>query len=72
MFEKQIKIPEPEEIKDMLPLPKELAKIKAERDKAISDVISGKSNKLIVIVGPCSAHAESRFWTTSKGWANSI
>ncbi|MDE7300774.1 MAG: 3-deoxy-7-phosphoheptulonate synthase, partial [Clostridia bacterium] len=58
MFEKQIRIPEPEEIKDMLPLPKELAEIKSSRDKAISDVICGKSNKLIVIVGPCSAHAE--------------
>lgn len=35
-----------------------LRKIKAERDKAISDAISGKSDKLIIIVGPCSAHAE--------------
>lgn len=58
MFEKQIRIPEPEELKDLLPLPKELEKIKSSRDKAISDVICGKSNKLIVIVGPCSAHAE--------------
>ncbi len=58
MFEKQIRIPEPEEIKDALPLPKELAEIKASRDKAVSDVITGKSNKFIIIVGPCSAHAE--------------
>lgn len=58
MFEKQIKIPEPEEIKAEVPLKAELAKIKAERDKAVADVIVGKSDKMLVIVGPCSAHAE--------------
>lgn len=58
MFEKQIKIPEPEEIKVLAPLPDSLKKVKEERDKAVSDVITGKSDKMIVIVGPCSAHAE--------------
>lgn len=58
MFEKQIKIPEPEEIKVLAPLPEALKNLKAERDKAVSDVIVGKSDKLMVIVGPCSAHAE--------------
>lgn len=58
MFEKQIKIPEPEEIKDAVPLPEELKKVVEGRVKAISDVITGVSDKLIVIVGPCSAHAE--------------
>lgn len=58
MFEKQIKIPEPEEIKADVPLPAELKAVKESRDKAVSDVIAGNSDKLIVIVGPCSAHAE--------------
>lgn len=58
MFERQIRIPEPEEIKERAPLPESLKKIKAERDKAVSDVIAGNSGKLIIIVGPCSAHAE--------------
>ncbi|MGN1060733.1 MAG: 3-deoxy-7-phosphoheptulonate synthase [Candidatus Coproplasma sp.] len=58
MFEKQIKIPEPAEIKERLPLSDELKEIKVSRDKAISDVITGESDKLIIIVGPCSAHAE--------------
>ena len=35
MFEKQIKIPEPEEIKAELPLPKELESLKKSRDKAV-------------------------------------
>ncbi len=58
MFEKQIRIPEPEEIKADMPLPENLKQVKAARDIAISDVITGKSDKLIIIVGPCSAHAE--------------
>ena len=56
MFEKQIKIPEPEEIVSALPMPESLKKVKAERDRLVTDVITGKSNKLLVIVGPCSAH----------------
>ena len=56
MFEKQIRIPDPEQILAEMPLPENLKKIKAERDKLVSDVISGKSDKLIMIVGPCSAH----------------
>jgi 3-deoxy-7-phosphoheptulonate synthase len=58
MFEKQIKIPEPEEIKAVMPLPENLKAVKAERDKLIADVITGKSDKMIIIVGPCSAHSE--------------
>ena len=56
MFEKQIKIPSAEEIVDSMPMPAELKKLKAERDKLVADVICGKSDKLLVIVGPCSAH----------------
>ena len=56
MFEKQIKIPEPEEIIKSRPMPNSLKKIKAERDRLVADVISGNSDKLLVIVGPCSAH----------------
>ncbi len=59
MFEKQLRIPEPEEIKQLQPLTGELRKIKEERDAAIADVLTGKSDKLIIIVGPCSAHAEA-------------
>lgn len=58
MFEKQIKIPEPEEIKATMPMPENLLKIKAERDKMVADVITGASDKMLIIVGPCSAHAE--------------
>lgn len=58
MFEKQVKIPEPEEIKAIMPMPEKLVKIKAVRDKMVADVITGESDKMLIIVGPCSAHAE--------------
>ncbi|MGN0818224.1 MAG: 3-deoxy-7-phosphoheptulonate synthase [Candidatus Coproplasma sp.] len=58
MFEKQVKIPEPEEIKEAMPLPDRLAEIKRERDRQIAEVITGQTDKLLIIVGPCSAHAE--------------
>ncbi|MDE6059561.1 MAG: 3-deoxy-7-phosphoheptulonate synthase [Clostridia bacterium] len=56
MFEKQIEIPSSEEILQEIPLPKELAKIKKERDELCKAAISGKSNLMLVVVGPCSAH----------------
>ena len=52
------KIPSAEEIIAENPLPSHLKKIKEERDAEIKDIISGKSNKFIVIIGPCSADNE--------------
>ena len=56
MFEKQIEIPSAEEILAEVPLPASLAAIKEERDRLAKTVITGESDKLLVIVGPCSAH----------------
>ena len=42
MFEKQIRIPEPEEIKDMAPMPESLKKIKAKRGAGFNHVKTGK------------------------------
>ena len=52
------KLPTPLEIKQMYPLSEKLAEIKKENDKKIQDVLEGKSNKLILIIGPCSADRE--------------
>ena len=57
-FEFIKKLPTPAEIRKELPLPAELAKIKEERDAGIRDVLTGKSNKFLVIIGPCSADNE--------------
>ncbi len=56
MFEKQIRLPSAEEIIAENPVPKRLAAVKRERDRLATDVITGKSDKMLVIVGPCSAH----------------
>lgn len=58
MFEKQIKIPEPEELVAQMPLPEDLKKIKKERDGLVASVITGESDKLLILVGPCSAHEQ--------------
>lgn len=57
-FEFIHKLPTPEEIKEEYVLPKELAEIKAKRDADIANVITGRSNKFMVIIGPCSADNE--------------
>ena len=56
MFQRQIKIPFPEEILSEQPISPALQAIKRERDKLCKDVIAGRTDKLLVIIGPCSAH----------------
>ena len=52
------KLPIPKEIKEQYPLTAELAQVKARRDKEIADVFTGKSSKMVLIIGPCSADRE--------------
>ena len=52
------KLPVPKQIKEQYPLTAELARIKSKRDQAIGDVFTGKSDKMVLIVGPCSADRE--------------
>ena len=56
MIEKQYFIPEPEEFIAEKPLTPAMKLIKKQRDEEIRDVIAGRSNKMLVVVGPCSAH----------------
>lgn len=57
-FEFIQKLPTPEEIREEFPVPDSLKKLKKERDAMIKDVLTGKSDKFLVIVGPCSADHE--------------
>lgn len=57
-FEFIKKLPTPDEIRQEYALPAELVKVKEERDAEIRDVLTGKSNKFLVIIGPCSADNE--------------
>ena len=51
-------LPAPETIKEEFPLSQELAQKKEAYDAEIRDILSGKSNKLLLIIGPCSADRE--------------
>ena len=53
-----VHLPDPEEIKKKYPASDKVTAIKQERDKEIADVFTGKSNKFILIIGPCSADKE--------------
>ena len=51
-------LPTPDEIRKQFPVPEKLARLKEERDQEIRDVITGKSDRFLVIIGPCSADNE--------------
>ena len=52
------KLPVPKEVKEMYPLSEEIKQVKAQRDIEIADVFTGKSDKFLLIIGPCSADNE--------------
>lgn len=52
------KLPIPMDVKAQYPLKAEYAEKKKIRDAEIADVFTGKSDKLILIIGPCSADRE--------------
>lgn len=52
------KLPAPNEIRELYPLPNEVLETKEKRDKEIIDVFTGNSDKFLLIIGPCSADKE--------------
>lgn len=57
-FEFIKKLPTPDEIRNQFPVPAHLAALKEKRDEEIRNVLTGKSSKFLVIIGPCSADNE--------------
>ena len=51
-------LPTPDEIKRDYPLSPELKELKKQRDAMISNVITGRDSRFLVIIGPCSADNE--------------
>ena len=58
-------LPTPAEILEQFPLADHLAALKKERDEEIKKVITGQSNKFLVIIGPCSADNEDATMRTA-------
>lgn len=52
------KLPTPQDIKNLYPLSEELKEVKKQNDEEIKKVFTGVSNKLILVIGPCSADRE--------------
>ena len=52
------KLPTPKEIKELYPLSEELIIVKQKNDEEIQKVFLGESDKLILVIGPCSADRE--------------
>lgn len=51
-------LPAPQTIKEQMPLPRELVELKAKKDRTIADIFEGKDNRILLIIGPCSADRE--------------
>lgn len=52
------KLPVPKEVKEMFPVTKEIEQKRTECVVNLKDVFSGKSDKFILVIGPCSADRE--------------
>lgn len=53
------KLPIPKDIKAEFPISKELQELRQKRIDEMSDIFTGKSDKLLLVIGPCSADAEA-------------
>jgi len=51
-------IPKAKDVIEKMPLPADLKKVKKEKDREIFGVFTGAEDKLVLIIGPCSAHDE--------------
>ena len=57
-YKKIQKLPTPEEIISAVPFPKNLKALKDTKDREIRSIIENKSDKFLLIIGPCSASEE--------------
>ena len=52
------KLPIPRDVKQEYPVPDALREVRSKNVRQIRDVLNGKSDKLLMIIGPCSADRE--------------
>ena len=62
MIESNLKVlrelPSPQVLKQMYPLPENLKELKTSKDEEIKKVFAGEDNRLVLVIGPCSADRE--------------
>ena len=52
------KLPTPQELKEQFPVSVQVVATKAERDEEIRNIFEGRDDRLILVIGPCSADNE--------------
>ncbi len=53
------KLPIPKEIKAQFPISRELSEIRQKQIGEMADIFEGRSNRLLLVIGPCSADSEA-------------
>ena len=48
-------LPNPDTVKALMPVPSALKGVKEQRDQAVRDIFTGKDDRFVLIIGPCSA-----------------
>ena len=48
-------LPNPDTVKALMPVPSELKAVKEQRDQTVRDIFTGKDDRFVLIIGPCSA-----------------
>ena len=49
------KVATPEEVMERIPITTEVKEIKEKRDEELKTILRGKDQRLILVIGPCSA-----------------
>lgn len=52
------RLPSPQELMTQFPIDARVREIKTERDKEIANIITGKDDRFLLVIGPCSADNE--------------
>ncbi len=48
-------LPNPDTVKALMPVPSEMKALKEQRDNTVRDIFTGKDDRFVLIIGPCSA-----------------
>lgn len=52
------KLPEPQELMEQFPMDDGSKAVKRQRDEVIQNILAGKDDRFLLIIGPCSADNE--------------
>ena len=59
-------LPNPDTVKALMPVPSELKNVKEQRDQTVRDIFTGKDDRFVLIIGPCSADRQDAVGISKK------